>query len=903
MGGFAVPDGPTIARALQSAGPSIPSLADLLVGRTRLGDGLTSLATRWTGTDGVVGAPTSTPTGVTPTVLTGLSYAELVANGRTGDRILDAVVAPTDTVVHVGCEPGWLTGQPTAQSIDATSTTPTPMHASATGAFFVQLPTPAAVAGERPDHDRVAALAARLTTVLGGRSADVVLVGYGAAGAAAIRAAAGQPHVRAVVTVGTPWAALALTSLTSGLGGDAVRFLDRLVPDPLPVWSDTLAALGTDPLRRAHGLVRRAMALQSPDDLPSAMGETLPTGVEVHAVFGALLEGDVRLALAAVAAAGIQSRSADLAAEVAATTGPPTEVHVGVDLPVLDLDLGGLLVGVGARVDLASARRATPHIRTMNEVLLDVHLGVTDGWLVGGPGAGQQDLSVRWLEARVHLPLSGGDGRTELVLHEARAFTAYREAWLVNADGDGGAATTALPEVKILLSEIGSRLRTASPELADLLTRLGVLRADGVDPDAIDHLLRDPVATLRPRVQAACAEIAADLRTLAGLTALPTGLPTTAVRIGSGDHHVDLDLATGRITGDTTITVDGLPPLALTLDAGPAGVTATAALGAFATTTGGARLVGSAGTGGASLAVETRAPGATTSTTCALYPTADTAGLTRIATAVVPALVGQQLARWCRTEATEEGLALLDAGLSALGLLGPVAPSGARDVVLPTGLFMDPGGWLRSAADPLAAGAALLEALAPVVVPTRPGGTAGWPLGNGLTITYAVGAGRLDLAAALELSPSLGGQAVTVGLTGGLSITSAGVVTPLLDAEVLLDGPGLRLRIAPTATLDLVRTSPAAPIRLYPAGAGLADAIGAAAESAVRVALNALVGHRNDGTDTPLRAVARAVHELGHRPRPARRRPVHRRQDLRIRQPEPGRLPRGAPRRRRHLRA
>ena len=117
-------------------------------------------------------------------------------------------------------------------------------------------------------------------------------------------------------------------------------------------------------------------------------------------------------------------------------------------------------------------------------------------------------------------------------------------------------------------------------------------------------------------------------------------------------------------------------------------------------------------------------------------------------------------------------------------------------------------------------------------------------------------AGRLDLSAELALSPDVGGKTVTVAVTGGLSITAAGVVAPLLDAEVLVDGPGLRLQVAPTVTLDLVRSAPGTPIRLYPAGAGLADVIGAAAESAVRVALNEVVGHRNDGTATPLRAVA-----------------------------------------------
>ena len=72
------------------------------------------------------------------------------------------------------------------------------------------------------------------------------------------------------------------------------------------------------------------------------------------------------------------------------------------------------------------------------------------------------------------IPLGGsGDGTTELVLHEARAFTAYRESWVVRADGDGSTATTALPEVKILLSESGTRIRSTAPALATLLTHLG----------------------------------------------------------------------------------------------------------------------------------------------------------------------------------------------------------------------------------------------------------------------------------------------------------------------------------------------------------------------------------------------------------------------------------------------
>ncbi|MEO7421051.1 MAG: DUF6603 domain-containing protein [Ornithinibacter sp.] len=860
--GYTVPDGRAVAATLVAARASAPDLADLLVGRPRLAEGIDSLITRWQDTDGVTGAVA--PGGVTTSVLTGLSYAELVANGRVGSYVLDGVGVATDTVVHVGCEAGWLTDVPGDHAIDATGTASTAMPAAGTGHWFVKLPAPPAVADERPDHDTISALAGRLAGVLTGRSADVVLLAYGAAGAAAVRAAVGQPRVTAVVTVGTPWSTVAVTSLTTGLGGDAVRFLDRLVPDPLAGWTDTLLALGCDPLRRGQALVRRAMTVLSPADLPSAASEVLPTTAEVHAVFGAVPEADVRSAIASVAVAGIAAR-ADVAALANGRLGPPTEVHVGVDLPVIDLDLGGLLVGVGARVDLVSARRASPHLEPLREVVLDVHLGITDGWLVGGPGAAQQDLAVRWVQARVTIPLGegGGDGGTEIVLHEARAFAAYRESWVVRPDGDGVTATTALPEVKILLSEIGARIRIASPPLADLLTHLGILRDDGVDPDAIDHLLHDPVTTIRPLVLARAAQLADDLRALTGVTVRPSDLAPTAIRIGASGLHVDVDLAAGTVTGDATLDVEGLPSLEITLAAGPAGVTASAALGTLAEGVGGLRLVGSAGTTGAHLAVESRAPGATSSTTIALHPVVDTDALIRHAMVAVPAVLAQQLASWCRTEASEVGRGTIDAGLSALGLLGPLAPSGARDVVLPIGLFTDPGAWLRTRSDPLAAAVAVLEALAPVVAPGRPLGATGWPLGNGLTIAYAVTAGRLDLSAELALTPDVGGKPVTIAVTAGLSVTAAGVVAPLLDADVLIDGRGLRLRVAPALTLDLVRSAPGTPIRLHPAGEGLADAIGVAAESAVRVALNEVIGHRDDGSATPLRAVARALHELG----------------------------------------
>jgi hypothetical protein len=79
----------------------------------------------------------------------------------------------------------------------------------------------------------------------------------------------------------------------------------------------------------------------------------------------------------------------------------------------------------------------------------------------------------------------------------------------------------------------------------------------------------------------------------------------------------------------------------------------------------------------------------------------------------------------------------------------------------------------------------------------------------------------------------------------------------------MMDQTGLHLALTPSPVLDLVRQPPAAAIRLYPPGAGIGAAVGAAAESAIRVLLNLLIDHRNDATATPVRAVGRAVHELG----------------------------------------
>ena len=144
---------------------------------------------------------------------------------------------------------------------------------------------------------------------------------------------------------------------------------------------------------------------------------------------------------------------------------------------------------------------------------------------------------------------------------------------------------------------------------------------------------------------------------------------------------------------------------------------------------------------------------------------------------------------------------------------------------------------------------------------------AGWPLYPELTITYALVAGRLELAAVVELDATIDGRDIGTRITAGVSISPGGEVVPTVSVSATVDETGLALRVVPgqnpPVTLWLVRAAPAAPIMIYPAGAGIGPAIGAAAGTVVRVVLNEILSHRNDGTATDIRAVARSVHELG----------------------------------------
>ncbi len=258
-----VPEAGTVAEVLRLA--PLPDVADLMLGRDSLGDGLDQLADRWSGTDGVVAEPTTLPPGVTAVSLAGLSYDELVARGVVGG-LLPEVLDPLPTaVVSVGCEARWVTDRPAGTAFDLSAASATPgalVPATGDGAWTVRLPTPAAAAADRPDRGGVGEQAARLAALLAERVEPVTLVGYGAAGAAVVAAAQSLLAVRptldlTVATVGTPWGEVATSALTGGLSGDALRLLGLLTRAGAEDWPAELLALECTPLHRTRLLVAR----------------------------------------------------------------------------------------------------------------------------------------------------------------------------------------------------------------------------------------------------------------------------------------------------------------------------------------------------------------------------------------------------------------------------------------------------------------------------------------------------------------------------------------------------------------------------------------------------------------------------------------------------------------------
>ena len=420
-----VPVAPAELVAVMTAAAQVePAIGDLLAGREGLPQGMELLRERWTGSDGVVAPPAALPDGVAREVLPDTSYDELVAAGATGALLVDVLDALPTALVHVGCEQVWTSDRPPGTSFDLSAGAASgALPPTGDGEWTVRLPEPAAAGADRPDRGAVGEQAARLSALLADRTAPATVVAYGAAAAAALRASRDVAAIDRVVTVGAPWGPVATATFATGLGGDALRLLELLragTTEDDPVVLDVEAGPG----RRLSRVVARAVAALSVDGRsPSAVDETPRAGLPVTAVFGELGEVAIERGLAELVADGLDAR---LGGTAPVAEAEPTALGAGIDVPS-GLDLGGLLVGVGATLRLATVTRDADEglaVATGRHLAVDVRVGVRDGWLVGGPGARQNGLELRWFSAADRDPARwfrvGSHGAHPPRIHRAR---------------------------------------------------------------------------------------------------------------------------------------------------------------------------------------------------------------------------------------------------------------------------------------------------------------------------------------------------------------------------------------------------------------------------------------------------------------------------------------------------
>ena len=862
-----------LAAVIASSGSIVPSIDDLLVARNGLAEGLTLLRQRWVGTDGLVAAPASLPDGVGSVVVPGVSYTDLVARGATGELVFDVLDPIPTALVHVGVEPELLTDRPADTTFDAGDSTAGAvgaLPATGDGEWFVRLPDTASAATLRADRDAVAAQRERLAAVLGDRTAPITVVVYGDAGAAALRLAATVTAIEHVVTVGVPWGPIAVDSLGAGLGGDALRLLAVLGVDDAGD-AETPPDEVTPGTRGRHVVRRSVAALDAVNRPASARNESLRSGLAVTAVFGALDEDTIDLAIGHLLGEAVDHR---IAAAVAEPFGRPTSLHAGVSLPPVDLDLAGLFVGAGATFEACRIERTSGgqiDASLARSVIVDLRLGVHDGWLVGGPGATQNDLQVRWMDVRVTIPLDDRPAGAVLTFHEATTYGVFRERWEVGPDD----LTAVVPEARALVSQVIARLRTQAPDVAELFSTLGLVRDGGLDPAALDRWVYDTRQALDEALTADRAAVAAALRRLVGDT---TGTGTTIGWSASG-ATVSVDLATGRLTGAIVVDDPALPSVDVGVSVDAAGAALSAAVGSPHPERGGTRLVGSASTTtGPSLAIEVTRPGAPAETISLLSvpdPAALAERLAGHAADLVVAAVGGRVIDDLR-QRVGDGAAALDQALDLVGLLGAPGPLATRSTIVPIGLVSDPLAWLRHAVDAwrtnfAASAVGLLDAIGTVVAgsagPPVPGAATGsWAITAEFAVDYSVVGDRLRLLVGYRDEQALGSSTITTAVGAGLAIGLDAPPVPAIDVAVTIggtgSGSGVRLVVDPSPRLDLVRPSPALPITLYPGTGSFGDIVSAAGAMVAPLVLNELVEHRTD-PPSPTTDVATAVFDIG----------------------------------------
>ncbi len=871
-----------LAQAVLDEGMAGDDTAALARGREGLAGGLEALVARVALTDVLVAPPTGDLPGVNVVTTPAATWRDWVdlAPATALKQAVPAGAAVLRLAVGTGTAHPW-TSAPAGRLIDLSAPGLSPesftVDSPDAGEWFVVLATRAGAALGSGDPTGLLGQAARLRRVIAalGSGRPVVVLAVGGAGHAARVAADAEPSVSHLVTLGTPWSPVSFDTARNGPSGDALRLLEALLPalDDDPESDDPDLAVG-----RALVTGLRDMAQQADIEAPRPeIG--VRAGLTVRAWFGSLERATVERAITAIVAAGLAARAR---ARAAAAAEPGGDARLALRLPVprvLPGSGGGIVVEGHVALGLTGAAFAPAELRAAPSVEVRVVISSTDAWLLGGPGtvpsAGAQPVEVRFVEARVTMGLGGAPSTAELILHEAAALGARRDRIVVRPDVVVGGTIEDLPflpEVRTIMAGVANRLRLAPPgttavHLSGLLEAIGLTTPTGLVPDALTHLLHDPVGFLAPIL--ATAEVREAL--VVALSAILPGATRAGqtVTIAAGPTTFSFDLATRRASA--TASAAGALPWALQLsDLGGPAPTGSLTIGSASFNTAAVRIGFSPTTV------------ALTSTTAAgdpasvsLWPSTDLDGLTGFAAAALPAEAVRLLLEAVRgLDPTVGGV--VEALAEALSLLGPPDADGRRAIAPPLALVRDPGGWFRSSALGGAPGVQLdalvdvLEALKPFVgLADTPRGS--WPVTPGLSLALSPGAGGPRVALVVDPTAWLGGPGrapFAAGFEAGFTIPNDGAPLPSLAifAGVPEAVPTPLHRRAVHLSLDaagpavLLRPEVGEDIPIYPNPAGLGALLTAGVELLLPKALDALA--RLSG-DADRLTVGRLVSALG----------------------------------------
>lgn len=846
-----------LVEALKHEAVVADDVAALLDGRPDVAAGLDALVARWIGSDGRVVPPETDPAGVIVHRVADATGRDLVLFFEV-DAYFDVAPATIVRVAVASADPSPWPDAPADRLVDLTTAGLAAgaftLPAAATGEWFVALGGRTACRLATGDPDGIAGQAARLQRFfesVGGLGGGLLVIADAAAGHAARRAAEAATAVTDLITLGTPLGPVSFTVLDTNPAADTLRLLARLLP------SDTDEISDDPDLSLGRGLVTSLTSLLPLDDPareltpPSPLPGAPRAGLNVHAVFGVLGEEALRRAVTAIVAAGLADRSQARAAHPFVE---PSELHIGLRVPVPSgtPTTGDPIVDGYVQIELGALTvdEDGPHLATSRSVRVHAGLARFNGWLVGGPDPARApgvvpDKELRRVSFDVELPSSGNaQARSVITLHEPRAFGIERERWSVQAADVPAipgvdAATPALPEVRVLLSGMAEALAgiTAGPAgaFAAVLRATRLLAPGGGSvPDAVDHLLHDPVAHLQTTIANATDRDALVL----ALRSLFNGAGATPseLQISAGPATVTIDLSTRRIAIEAAATPGefGLVSWSgqCTIDPASGDVSGEVTIGETgATVAGGLQL---RLTTPARLGLRWYRPGLTTPDELAIWPSPDANAFARALARIVPAellRVGLESMR----ELDETARPFVDSGLAAIGLLGPAAEDGTRGVLLPIALLADPPAWF--AHNTVLGGASgfvparfigLVDGLKPIL--GVGGGPGEWVLAPGVTLradTDSGGAARLSLALNTgEFTPIPGAAGrVTIAGSVGLSFPAGAAPRPSLDLHAGTgDGSSDRPAVHVVFRDDLrvfFRPSLGSDLPLYPASGGL----------------------------------------------------------------------------------